>query len=93
MKNTIAIERPYEAEDNDWNIAERELIEYYCKRHNEKIVKYEIWTYSVKATTESGRMFHAQRTWGGACIRKISTYLYMNEEINGKQKRIKKSEY
>ena len=91
--NNINIERPYEAEDNEWNIAERELVNYYCKRHNEEIVKFEIWKYSVKAYTASGRIFYAQRTFMGAPIKKISTYLYLNEEINGKQKRIKKSEY
>ena len=93
MNKITIIERPYEAEDNDWNLAERDLIKYYCDRHGEEINTFEIYKYSVIAYTVSGRKFLAQRTFMGAPIKKISTYLYLNEEVNGKQKRIKKSEY
>ena len=94
MENTITIERPYEAEDNAINLAERELLQRYCNRHDEEINTFVIYAYFVEAHTVSGRKFIAKNAneQYSPC-KKFTEYLYLNEEINGKQKRIKKSEY
>jgi hypothetical protein len=96
MNNKITIiERPTESEDNNWNLAERDLLKYYCDRHGEEILVFEVYGWYVKAITFSGRVLIAKiaDTCGFAFTEKFKKYLYMNEVINGKEKRIKKSEY
>lgn len=92
--NNIKIERPYETEDNAINLAERELLQRYCNRHDEEINTFVICAYFVEAYTVSGRKIIANNANEQFSIcKKFTEYLYLNEEINGKQKRIKKSEY
>jgi len=91
MNNKITIiERKNDAEDNALNLEEREILKRYCDRHGEEINTFIIWKYDAEAITVSGRKLIARKAWTG---RKCQSYIYLNEEVNGKQIRIKKSEY
>lgn len=90
MNKITIIERKYDAEDNAVNLEEREILNRYCDRHGEEINIFIVWKYDVEAVTVSGRKLIARRTWTGT---RKGSYFYMLEEINGKQIRIKKSEY
>lgn len=90
----MEIIRPYDAEDNETNKCMLEVLERYTKKNNLIIDKAEIYLYGVKVFTEDNQIFimnvaEIQR----ATIRNIRDYLYMKTEINGKQKRIPKSEW
>lgn len=92
MNNNIT-KNQYDAEDNELNTAEKELILHYCERHNETIENLYVFKYHVTAYTKSGRELIAKTSSVAYTTKRIANYLYINEIINGKEKRIKKSEY
>lgn len=81
--------RPYDAKDNDINQMIKDVVLGYCKRHNEEVEELQIYEQSVIAKTTSGREIIGNITYG--MVKK--DYIYLKEEIAGKQKRIKKSEW
>lgn len=86
----IKNERHYDAEDNGINLEEREILKRYCERHGEEINTFIIWKYDVEAITVSDRKLTARRTWTGT---RKGAYFYINEEVNGKEKRIPKANW
>lgn len=89
----MIIVRPFDAKDNAINTEQLNTLINYCKRHGEVIHKAEIYEMCVTAYTESGRMLIADITSNWCSAKHMSNYVYLKEEINGKHKRIKKSEY
>lgn len=93
-RKDMTITRPYNAEDNEYNLAMSEIIEHYASKQGEVIVEKEIYKYAVYAKTETGREFIATKANGCRSGHyNIRNYIYMKEVVNGKQKRIKKEEW
>lgn len=85
------IVRHYGAEDNPVNMAQRIIVENYCKKIGEIIAELGIWKYGVDATTESGRNFVVNTSEQVTSIN--SKYFYMSEIVNKKSIRIKKENW
>jgi len=94
MNKLTIIERPYGSEDNECNTAERGLLQSYCNRHDEEINFFVVYKYCVEAYTLSGRKLIARQANAQFSVcKKFTEYLYLVEEVNGKEKRIKKSDW
>jgi hypothetical protein len=86
--------RPYEATDNELNKAMAEVLKRYTQRHGLEIKEIEIYECGVAINTEGNQRFSMNITESSyACNRQPSDYMYMKTTINGKQKRIPKSEW
>ena len=79
----MKITRPNNAEDNELNLKMNEILEHYLSKQGETIKEKEIYANSVIVLTESGRKFTTS----------VRRYIYLNEFVNGKPKRIKKEEW
>ena len=90
----MTITRPYNAEDNEYNIMMGEILDHYTSKHGEIIEKKEIYTFAVIVYTKSGRKLKATKANGCRSSHfNVRNYIYLKEYINGKQKRIKKEEW
>ena len=90
----MKITRPYNAEDNEYNIAMNNVLEHYTEKIGETITEKEIYTYCVWVKTESGREFQASKADGcRSAYYNVRNFIYLKELIDGKAKRIKKSEW
>ena len=89
----MTIVRPFDAKDNAINTEQLNILINYCKRHGEVIHKAEVYEMGVNVYTESGRTLIACITSSWCSAKRMSNYIYLKEEIHGKHKRIKKSEY
>lgn len=88
----MKITRPYNAEDNETNRTQTEVLKNWAKKHNETIKELEILEAAVIAMTESGREIRVIKA-DGSTNKNIRAYLSMYETVNGKRIRIKKSEW
>ena len=86
--------RPFNAEDNEINTAQLEILKGWAKKHNEVIETVSIYGASVEIKTASGRQVIVCKAEG--CRSRhynVRNYFYMNETTGGKSKRIKKEEW
>lgn len=90
----MTITRPYDAENNDFNLAMDDILGHWAERHGEVISVKEIYTSAVKIRTESGREVMATKAEGsGSSHYNVRNYIYLKEKVGGKSVRIKKEEW
>ena len=89
----MTITRPYGAEDNNINTAQRDMLERYTAKIGETISEIEVYEQAIQATTTTGRKLFANITDIYSRERNLTKYIYLKEEINNKQVRIPKSKW
>ena len=90
----MTIERPYNAIDNEINKKMQEIFIRYAKKHNYEIKTIKIYSKALLVETTTGKQFALNISdCSRMTNRNISDYFYMKIIINGKQKRIPKSEW
>ena len=89
----IETTRPYGAENNDINRIQLETLVRHCNKIGDPVRKAEIYVYGVKVLTLSGREFLMNISDQHTAFRNAAKFIYMKEEVNGKQVRIPKENW